>query len=389
MAAVRIALVTGTEGNISLANEIRLVKPALLYADQVVLYSPVAALLQAGSVVGSSDELTFEVLREVGPALDPAFSSNLEVLDALTAKRHKTKQELQLLIGLKKKLREAAADISDIMDGIVQEAGGRELLPALDSGLLTIHPLVDEHGGGQVTATAEAIRGAASKQAGGRPEGTFDEMFQSFMARLTELLSQGQSYPLFDDQVGSLIRAAVADKAIELRATPARRAKEASAASMLMEELPAFPHATVQEILDIREELRTPLIRFRAAVIEIERSLASAAHDEDFRAEVADLYRAKVAPALLELSELIADNRWLRQLGIAAADDVKGFLAAASVAAGVTTLTDLPSLVAAAFAVPTVAAAVKATEAKAIQSAEIQRHQLFFLHRTNVLLESL
>ena len=43
-------------GGLSLENEIRLAKPALLYADSVTLISPVATLLQAAADVGASED---------------------------------------------------------------------------------------------------------------------------------------------------------------------------------------------------------------------------------------------------------------------------------------------------------------------------------------------
>jgi len=52
---VRIAITTSPSG-ISLASETRLLKPALLYADHVTLYSPTAALLVSTRSVGEMGE---------------------------------------------------------------------------------------------------------------------------------------------------------------------------------------------------------------------------------------------------------------------------------------------------------------------------------------------
>src|SRR4051794_25876549 len=61
MTEITIAVATGPSGGLSLENEIRLVKPALLYADRVTLISPAATLLQAATDVGASENLTMTI----------------------------------------------------------------------------------------------------------------------------------------------------------------------------------------------------------------------------------------------------------------------------------------------------------------------------------------
>lgn len=367
MTDIRIAVVTGTSGDVSLDSAVRLVKPALLYADHVTLYSPVAALLQSAAAVGLSDELTLAVLREVGPLIDPTFPATLQIVDELAAKRHKTRSDMQLLIGLKSTLREGAAQILNKAEEMIEQAGGTELIPAIEAGLITLDPLVRED---EVDTSND------------------DLVFDAFIARLQELLLDGHAYPLFDDQVGGLVHSAVAENAFELGDVSARRGKQVSAAAHFMQQLPAFPAATVQEVLDIRDELRSPLVRFRSAIIEMEQLIESAAHEPDFVGEVEDLFHERIAPALLEISELVRDNASLRQLTAAVVADSKGILTAA-LTFGVTASADLPNLVAAALdvAVPVTAAVGRAAWARSVATHEIQRHQLFFLYKTNALLE--
>jgi hypothetical protein len=68
---------------------------------------------------------------------------------------------------------------------MLEEAGAYELEPAIRAGLISIHPLLDE-----TTASEDAL-------------------FDSFVQRLRELLVSPTGYPLFDDQVASLVSAAV------------------------------------------------------------------------------------------------------------------------------------------------------------------------------------
>lgn len=362
---LRIAIVTGASGGISLHEEVRLVKPALLYADHVTLYSPCAAILQSAAATGLDADLTLEVMRQVGPMIDADFGPNIATYDEMVAKKHKTRREMQIIVGFRKILAEGAANILVKVEEMIDQAGGADLIPAIDAGLVTIDPLVRN----------DSV-------------GDDDVVFESFLARLRELLRDGHTYPLFDDLVGDLVNSGVAENAFELGTTTVPRGKQVSAATRFMDRLPAFPHATIDEILDIRDELRSPLVRFRAAMIEMERLIQSAAHEPDFEAEVDVLYHERIAPALLEIRERVQDNSSLRRLAEAAIADAKGILTA-SVTFGVTAEADLPHLVAAALdvAVPVTAAVGRAALARTVATREIERQHLFFLYKTNALLE--
>ena len=54
---------------------------------------------------------------------------------------------------------------------------------------------------------------------------------------------------------------------------------------------PGFPDATIAEILDVREELRDPLGRFRSIVSRFTSQLETAAYDEDRESPHADAIR--------------------------------------------------------------------------------------------------
>ena len=94
--------------------------------------------------------------------------------------------------------------------------------------------------------------------------------------------------------------------------------------------MPAFPQASISDVLDIRDRLRPPLAQFRAAMVEIERLVDSAAHEEGFRAEVQEVFVEKVAPALQEIEERIKDDRYLRQLTGVVVGDAKAYAKAST-----------------------------------------------------------
>lgn len=82
-------------------------------------------------------------------------------------------------------------------------------------------------------------------------------------------------------------------------------------AAALMAQLPTFPQATVDEVLDIRAELAAPLRQFRSAMVEVSKDFTSEAWEADFDDEVQNARVESVAPAISEIEASVHDNRSL------------------------------------------------------------------------------
>lgn len=355
---VEITVSTSPAG-LTLAKDIKLLKPALLYADHVTLYSPTAALLSSGRAVGAMGEVgAIELLRAVGPQIQPRSVEALELYEQLRCLARPSKGQRRAIREMKQLLLDCAAEVAEKMHGLSAAAGITELQPALDAGLVTIDPLVRERDGGD---------GALER---------------AYLERLRMLLRSGHAYPLFDDVTGDLVRAALADGVWELGTTPRRRGKQVAAAAQLMDSLPTFPQASMSEVLDVRDSLRSPLRNFRAAVIQMERDIAAAAHEPDFTGEVEELYLEKVAPALEEIHEAIRSDRYLRALMEAGVADAHTYTTGV-LAVAVALFTHIPHLAVAGTGLATsaVSAAAKAAWKRSEGKREAERHQLFFLYR--------
>jgi hypothetical protein len=113
-ANVRIAVVTGPGPEVSLGNEIRLCRAALLYGDAVTLYSPNALMLASVERLGNAtDDERIELLRAFYPIVEPdAGPAVLEALDqlmGLRTRRRRTREELQLVVRLEQMLKAGPA----------------------------------------------------------------------------------------------------------------------------------------------------------------------------------------------------------------------------------------------------------------------------------------
>jgi hypothetical protein len=147
--------------------------------------------------------------------------------------------------------------------------------------------------------------------------------------------------------------------------------------------MPAFPGASVSDVLDIREELREPLIRFRSAMVDVTQSLAPKAYEGAFAGEVEQIYVEKVGPALLEISEAVQANRYLRELLGEATTDMKTILTAV-LTFGVTHTSDMAPLIAGSAAAAS--AAVTAAWNTTNERRRIRQKRFYLLYETQQLL---
>jgi hypothetical protein len=357
-ANVRIAVVTGPGPEVSLGNEIRLCRAALLYGDAVTLYSPNALMLASVERLGNAtgDE-RIELLRAFYPIVEPdAGPAVLEALDqlmGLRTRRRRTREELQLVVRLEQMLKREWHGIEETAAQLLEQAGAHELIPAMRAGLLELHPLVEADS-----------------------DMSTDSLVRGLVARTGEVLADGATYPLLDDALGDLVRAALREGLFEVLPRAGVHARQAGAAAEFFEMLPSFPLARIDEVLDIRRELEGPLTRFRGALAELTASMEAAAHDEAFAEELRDLWVTKVEPALQEIRDLIDQHSFLREL-ISQITSTREW-AATGIALAAAKQIRAPDILAFGTAVtlPTMRAAFEREKARRA----VQGHQFYFLH---------
>jgi hypothetical protein len=355
-----IAVGTSPQG-LSLANEARLAKAALLYADQVVLYSPSAVLLASAEQLGHLDvDGLIAFIRQVAPALgEQKMVEACDLFEQVRRKRHKSRDEILAIGRFKTIAQEAASGFATAAETMLAEAGAAELQPALDAGVLRLDPLLT-------------------------PDSS--DFAEAYLGKLGELLAQPDVHLVFDDETGDLVRAGVAEGLFEVSAGAERRGKQAAAATGFIGRMPALPRASMEQVLDVREELREPLGRFRPAVIRLARLIEGGMLSDDFAEEVQDIYDSEVAPALEDIAGAFTRDAYLRELLGAAFDDVKTLLACgAGLVAGIANPAHLPALASDALGVGAAAIPIASKalyRVKAGRDAARQDH-LYFLYRAN------
>ncbi len=291
--ALVVRVFAAPQGDVSLEPDIELLKAAVVYADRVVLTSPVAAMAAAVSVLTGEDETArLQVALEMARAIDPEGAENLSALigtrDHLQRlPRDQRRAQRDLLAGLTRTLRDIQGDLAKTAAELLDGAGARPLAEAVQAGFVEIDPLVLADG---------------------------DDFTDRFMGTLIETLLDPHSFAVMDEQTTGLVRAMIEEGAARQSPRAAAHSKEAHLNTELLHSLPAFSRADLEEVLEIREDLTPHLVRYRATVGEMSTDLTSAAHDIEFTAEARELLRRRVEPALLEIAEGFNESRRARRV---------------------------------------------------------------------------
>ncbi|MDP9403975.1 MAG: hypothetical protein M3P85_11780 [Actinomycetota bacterium] len=143
----------------------------------------------------------------------------------------------------------------------------------------------------------------------------FGEGEQSYVDRASEEVFEYEPgvVPMFDPGA-DLNRSAYWGDGVEVRS------RQSDVASRLLRSLPAFERATVDEVLDMRDELRGPVVRLRKFVDTV--GEAAPSEVEAFDEYLDGLVRTEVDPALAELDELVRQDSYMRKLanGVTSSD---------------------------------------------------------------------
>lgn len=388
---------TDEQGRITVRSDVDLVKAALLYADRVELVSVSSSLLTSlmtfseggeDALVALLSELPDENVRALGGAKLP--ENWREILPFVVPLMRSPMAES---LGLGDTAREFQSmmdgvlpEIQRIAEGMVADAGLDELRPALDAGVVTLTG-VDGVKGNLVTSSIEtAMRALPAKyQLGAPQDGPMDEYLAGWLRLLTTRLQDSRSRLLFDSGVGSLAQSMVDEGWVTGDELALSRAGQAAIGSGLVARLPAFPSARMADLLDLRTDMAAPLIRYRAAVGEFEKTTAST-FDDRMSVRVDELWASGVQPSMIDLREQFMRHSLVKEIARSAAEDVKAYIATGpAIFLGMNSMTGLGGLVSASagLAAPAGAALVRGAAKRSDHRFELKRHKLFYLYEAN------
>ena len=320
-APIRVAIATtpqsSREDRRALDQDVELTKAALLYADEVEIVSlgvsmfdELRQVIDAGELGGygllaSLDDATIVYLAERGGSngtlppdwretLGAALSIDPGLVEAFGVEGAEELRQLQ----------EAAAEhgreMQQAMTELLEQNGATELVTAVKAGAVAI-------------AELGFSSGTTLRPADLDPSDATDVQMWNWIDALVTRLTDKKTRLLFDRQAGDLVQSMLAAGLIPSNPQGLRLAAQAALGAGFTERLPAFPMAKMDELLDLRKELRLPLARYRGAVVRFSKHMPQAVgSDLDF--EVEQLWQETVGPALLGLQDEMADHGLVREL---------------------------------------------------------------------------
>ena len=357
--------------------ELLYVKSALLYADNILLISPLAYMytqLSLNKPMANETDIIriikacIPMVEENSPNSAPKMKKAIEDFSALFhSKRYRSVPMVQK-IEIRHALSEIAKQIDELLINMIGERQASELNTLIASKRLTLqkfeHNLMDV-------------------------DGAVEEYFHHLKTTIKN------SYPLFDKESNDLMVAALKSHIISLSESDKKKITHAGMSDNLIQRLPSFETAGVDEILDIRKELNPSLARYRAEMLSYSEEIQIMPWDDNFEYACTELYYKKIVPAITEIDELTKENTFIKNLGFSAltSGDVLrtlGGLVISIAAGGVigayndVVSTDTAVLASGgAWAVSKVAAAFRENREK---KREIQKKELYFYYKAGQML---
>ncbi|UOD83347.1 GNAT family N-acetyltransferase [Paenarthrobacter ureafaciens] len=148
---------------------------------------------------------------------------------------------------------------------------------------------------------------------------------------LQDLLNQGNAL-LLDEQMSDIVEHMIAEGLVRPSETSVSRSTKAGAGAGMIARLPAFPNSRVGQILEARDQLESPLGRYRRAVKEYSQKLRSSPFSPALQDELDDLWLEEVQPSVVDLQHRVSGSTIARETlweGFAAAKPIVTEAAAA------------------------------------------------------------
>jgi len=355
-------------GAASFEHDLRMVKAALLYADRVTLCSPTSSLLlqtlALGTLTREQQLLVCEEIIRASPGGRLSRAHNILHNYKVMAKKTKLRpDEVRQMAKLERMLEGVWDDVCATLEKLADESGAAGIVGALQSGLVELHPFDVSPGASDIAKQFVDVIGGA--------------------------ITNGLTYPLFDDTTGNLLSSFIREGKLDVSKSAAIRGREGGLVGNLLERLPLFDEASVEEILDVRKELERPLARFRSVVIGFAAGIETAAWDDDFTSDAERVYRKEVEPAILDIEDAVKSNILLGRLWPKSINEGLSLLGTSAIGMLISQIDALPEI-ARSFLIPGLPAVdviQRTIHDWREKQREIERMQLYFYYKAGKLLK--
>jgi hypothetical protein len=306
---------------INLEQDLRLVKAAILYADRVKLYSPTYSMLcMVAKLENIPPDQHIQLIQMVMPYIaSPSDAERTSAFLKVYKEKFQNNRLTEVDVAVQKMLEKSWVVVKETAHKIVDGTGFNELNQLTQSGLLEIHPFkqsTNDNSVLQFLTDCIALASGSPKLPANKFEMTArnNAMVKEFIDGISNSVSNGSTYPLFDLETGNLVRLGIREGVISVSDAAITRGKHSGLAGKLFERLPLFEEASLKEILDIRTELEKYLVRYRQALIRFSENIRAASWDKDFPLEAENVFIRDVAPTIIDIEDAAKTNKYLISL---------------------------------------------------------------------------
>jgi hypothetical protein len=356
---LHITVGAAPQGSFNLTHELRLLKAGLLYADKVKLCSlssAVALTLPYLSIL--PDKELLELAQHAAKALNKnpqTIEAFIDKYQQLQKKKYRTPQELIMLQNSKNQFDKTRKELDKVVVNLLKDANADGLFSAIQSGLVEIQSFDFQK----------------------------DNAVEQYISVISDAVLSGETYPLFDDITGNLVRLAIEAGIIVPLGTKITKAKQTGLSSGLFEKLPLFDEASVDEIIEIRKELDQPLTRFRSAIIKFSRQIEHEPWAPEFSHEVEQVFIEHVEPAVLDINEAYKSNKFIVTLIKKFADKPLVIPSTSAIGFLISQASNMPNIFTQSLSLVAGSAIISldAVEDWQKKKQEIEKNQLYFYYR--------
>jgi hypothetical protein len=358
-------------------NELRMVRSALTYADKVKLYSFTTSNVLSLFVIWNNPTKEFLEWGEANIInLLPDKQKQKELLEALERyreilkKKRLDRDDLITKMKVERELAQRKKEMKGKYPAITREDDLRGIQQAVKDGLLELHTFksldmqeyITKHYAGESTDSPSIV--------------------EEFTSVLKEAMENRATYPLFDDTSGNLVKGGILDGAISSSKIRLRQANHSALAANLLQRLPDFSSTPIDALLDIRNELRPSLSRFRSGIVSYSKEIQSAPWDKDFAAEADEIFIEKVKPGIDEIEEMISSNKPILDCIMQGLTNSKSLLGG-TLGLVVDNQVSLPKYITIGlgYTLPTAYSLWQEFKNRFVGTKEAQKHNLYFYYR--------
>lgn len=306
-------------GQVNLHGDVELVKAAVLYADSIEILSlgqqavqnvhafsggPDANML---ALMSALDEKTWQAVggnpgqREQAVALLSMDPDALRAAASLSPEPAQLAEFADKLQESRDQMAQSMKEFRVIAEGIHVESGAAELDVAFRGGMVRYNNRVPISGDSKV-------------------------IIEAFTAEVKRYLEDPLKCVLLDDLTASLVRSMIKEGLINVPERSRANAGEALLGTGFLSNLPAFPQAPMEQLLEVRGELEDPLRRYRRKVTDLRSHMLTDAFDKNADAEVHAIWRTEIDPAVSDIRKAMADHALSRELLREGGQDISQFV---------------------------------------------------------------